>query len=123
MAKKPSETDATGSVDLQWESLSNDQLEAILKQAATEKRERANRYMDPVKQNNLMKSAERATTRLLQIYRIFTEGDDKGKVAREEKLAGLVEMCATLVPDKIAESAKQVPYVKKLRGSGSEGTA
>jgi hypothetical protein len=69
-------------------------------------------------QNNLMKSAERATTRLLQIYRISTEGDDKGKVARDDNLAHLIEMCSGLSPDRIAESAKQVPYVKKLRGAG-----
>jgi len=80
--------ETTKSIDLDsfpWDSLTDEQIIELKERAAREAKERTNKFMDTVKLNNYTASVEKAITRLLQIYRLFYEGDETGKGAPEEK--------------------------------------
>jgi len=113
--------ETTKSIDLDsfpWDSLTDEQIIELKERAAREAKERTNKFMDTVKLNNYTASVEKAITRLLQIYRLFYEGDETGKGAPEEKKEWLIKQCDRLSSASIAEEAKGVEKVNRLRQGG-----
>jgi len=115
------EVNTTQSFDVNnipWDKLSREEAEAIKKLASEKAKELASPYMDSVKVSNYTHSVEKAITRLLQIYRLFYEGDETGKGAPEEKKEWLIKQCDRLSSASIAEEAKEVEKVNRLRQGG-----
>jgi len=112
------EVNTTQSFDVNnipWDKLSREEAEAIKKLASEKAKELASPYMDSVKVNNYTHSVEKAITRLLQIYRIYHEGDETGKGAPDDKKSWLIEQCDRLSSARIAAEAQKVEYVTQLR--------
>jgi hypothetical protein len=101
-----------------WDKLTDTDLTRLKKLAAEKAKEREHPFMSAVKVNLYKSSAEKAVTRLLQIYRLLNEGDETGKGATEKDKAVFLAECDKLSPNRIAEEAAKLPKVTQLRQGG-----